>query len=156
MCKTKEKPIATEMNFNIRILYWRKPLKTQEKQNNYDTTPHSNFPLNKLINLSHQLAVMIFPTQSAMEHFGLLSPRLQHTPLLFYSFTLSRCSPWPTSSTNSKHRKDWFRNRWKMCNFLKYPFIFFAFARQVIGALFFLVYFFFKYCNLFCFTPHTT
>lgn len=80
MCKTKENPIATKMNFNIRILYWKTP---QITGNNRTIMTQRNTQ----INLSHQLAVMIFPTQLAMEHFGLLSPRL-HTHLYSIRFYL--------------------------------------------------------------------
>lgn len=130
------------MNFNIRILYWIKPLKTQEKLNNYDTKRHTQ--ISPLINqLIYRTSLQLWFSQRSRP-WSILAYLVQDYNTHLYSIPLpfSRCSPWPTSSTNSKHRKDWFRNRWKMCNFLKYPFyfFFFAFARQVIGALFFLVY----------------
>lgn len=134
------------MNFNIRILYWRTP--THRKGKTIMTQRHTQI-LPLLINLSHQLAVMIF-FSNAVGHgtfFGLLSP-IYYTHL--NSFFSVRCGPWPTSSPNNIEKK--IRNRWKMCNFLKLfiLFYFFEFTRKVIGALFFLVYL--KYFNLFCST----
>lgn len=100
-----------------------------------------------LIKLSHQLAVMTLLSQSAMEHFGLLSPRL-HTPLFLYVRNAVHGLLLYITTNNLLVPKPA-----KNVQFFKVPFLSIL---HLLGKL--SVHYSFQfiktYCNLFCFTAH--